>query len=83
MQQVQITRWGNSLGFRLPRGIADSLGVRAGDTLELTPSGEGILLRKAQQKLKRYALAEVIDSFATAAEYPEENFGPPQGEEVW
>lgn len=47
MQQIRITKRSNSLGFRTPRGIAESTGIEAGDTPELTPSENGLLIRKA------------------------------------
>lgn len=83
MQHVQISKWGNSLGFRIPRGIADSLGIRAGDMLELTPAKDGLLLKKARPAGKRYALADILNSFAPSSAYPEEDFGKARGEEVW
>ena len=83
MQHVQITKWGNSLGFRIPRGIADSLDIRAGDTLELAPAEGGLLLKKKPDKEKRYALTDILDSFAPASTHPEVDFGPPHGEEAW
>lgn len=83
MQQVQVTKWGNSLGFRIPRGIADSLDIQAGDTLELTPAENGLLLKKTQPAGKRYALADILDSFAPSSAHPEVDFGKPQGEEIW
>lgn len=83
MQHVQIAKWGNSLGFRIPRGIADSLDIQAGDTLELTPAQCGLLLKKAPHRRKRYVLADILDSFATSAAHPEVDFGKPQGEEIW
>lgn len=83
MQQIQVTKWGNSLGFRIPRGIADSMAIQAGDTLELTPAEGGLLLKKAQPAKKGYALADILGSFARSAQHPEVDFGTPQGEEVW
>ena len=83
MQQVQISKWGNSLGFRIPRGVADSLGVQAGDMLELTPSEGGLLVKKAQPTGKRYALADILDSFPPADAHAAIDFGKPQGEEIW
>ncbi len=83
MQQVQINKWGNSLGFRIPRGIADSLDIKVGDTLELSPTEGGLLLKKAELKGKRYALADILDSFTPSSVHPEVDFGVPQGEEVW
>ena len=83
MQQVHISKWGNSLGFRIPRGIADSMDIQAGDTLELTPAEGGLLLKKAIPTGKRYALADILDSFAPSSTHPEVDFGKPQGEEIW
>ena len=83
MQHVQISKWGNSLGFRIPRGIADSLDIRAGDTLELTPAEDGLLLKKVQPAGKRYILNDILDSFASSSMCSEVDFGKRQGEEIW
>ena len=83
MQQIHVTKWGNSLGFRISRGIAESMNIEAGDTLELTPSEGGLMIRKAAPQGKRYALADVLDSFAPAGTHAEVDFGKPQGEEIW
>jgi len=83
MQNVQVSKWGNSLGFRIPRGIAASLNIQAGDTLVLAPAEGGLLLKKSLHRGKRYALAEILDSFAPSSSHPEVDFGKPQGEEVW
>ncbi|MDR3074213.1 MAG: AbrB/MazE/SpoVT family DNA-binding domain-containing protein [Deltaproteobacteria bacterium] len=83
MHQVQISKWGNSLGFRIPRGIADGMDIQAGDTLELTPSEDGLLLKKAPSRGKRYALESILPSFASVEQRPEVDFGKPQGEEIW
>ena len=83
MQHVQITKWGNSLGFRIPRAVANSLDIQAGDTLELAPAEGGLLLKKTPHKGKRYTLADILDSFAPSTAHPEVDFGKPQGEEAW
>jgi antitoxin MazE len=83
MQHVHIAKWGNSLGFRIPRDIAASLDIRAGDALELAPAEGGLLLKKAPHRGKRYVLADILDSFAPASAHPEVDFGAPQGEEAW
>ena len=83
MQQVQITKWGNSLGFRIPRGIADNLDIKAGDTLELSPAEDGLLVKKAKSAAKRYALEDILDSFAPSSVHEEVDFGEARGEELW
>ena len=38
-----VARWGNSLAVRLPRSVIESMSLREGDEVELTPSGPGRL----------------------------------------
>ena len=33
-----VSRWGNSLGVRLPRALVDNLGLKPGDELEVVAS---------------------------------------------
>ncbi|MDR1165490.1 MAG: AbrB/MazE/SpoVT family DNA-binding domain-containing protein [Deltaproteobacteria bacterium] len=81
MRQIKISAWGNSLGFRIPRGLADSFDIQAGDVLELTPVEEGLLIKKPAGKA--YRLADILDSFASSKAAPELDFGGPKGEEIW
>jgi antitoxin component of MazEF toxin-antitoxin module len=81
MQHIKISAWGNSLGFRIPRGLADSYNLQAGDVLELTPVDEGLLIKKTSGKT--YRLADILDSFASSEVASEVDFGEPRGEEVW
>ncbi|SHN72316.1 AbrB/MazE/SpoVT family DNA-binding domain-containing protein [Desulfovibrio litoralis] len=83
MQQVHISKWGNSLGFRIPRGVADSLNFKVGDILELNPADGGLLIKKAEPAGKHYALADILDSFTPADAHAAIDFGKPQGEEIW
>jgi antitoxin MazE len=83
MQHVHIAKWGNSLGFRIPRDVAAGLEIQAGDTLELAPAEGGLLLKKAPPRGKRYSLADILTSFASSSAHPEMDFGKPQGEEAW
>jgi antitoxin MazE len=81
MQQVKISAWGNSLGLRIPRGLADSYDLKAGDVLELTPVNEGLLIKKTSAKT--YRLADILDSFASSEAVPQVDIGGPRGEEIW
>jgi antitoxin MazE len=44
MTQVQISRWGNSSAIRLPKAVLKELGLKPGQTVELTVrDGKGII----------------------------------------
>jgi len=81
MQQVKLSSWGNSLGIRIPRGLADSYNLQAGDVLELTPVDDGLLIKKTSGKT--YRLADILDSFASSETAPLVDLGEPRGEEIW
>jgi antitoxin MazE len=38
---MQVSKWGNSLGVRLPKAIVEELNIEAGDELELARNAEG------------------------------------------
>lgn len=82
MQNIQVSKWGNSLGVRIPRGIVESLGINEGDKLELMTTTDGITLRKVKAK-REYRLEEILDCFPRTDVYEEVSWGEPRGKEVW
>ncbi|GHS92926.1 hypothetical protein FACS1894139_16570 [Planctomycetales bacterium] len=83
MQQLTVSSRTNGLDLRIPLGIAAGLRLQAGDTLELVPVVDGILLKKASPENRRYHLADILDSFVPASRCAEIDFGKPQGGELW
>ncbi|MGE3246708.1 MAG: AbrB/MazE/SpoVT family DNA-binding domain-containing protein, partial [Beijerinckiaceae bacterium] len=48
---MQIAKWGNSLAIRIPKRLADELGLKEGDAVEIRRSGERSLeLEKADKR---------------------------------
>jgi antitoxin MazE len=43
--QTHIARWGNNLALRIPRPVADRLGLDEGDTVELSVEEGQLLVR--------------------------------------
>ena len=51
-----VSRWGNSLGVRLPRALVDSLGLKPGDELDVvSATPERIKVKKDMRR------AEAVD----------------------
>ena len=57
--KVQVARWGNSNAVRLPKVVADELGLRPGSQLELTVEGGEMRLRRAG-RTSRELLEEMV-----------------------
>jgi antitoxin MazE len=46
--QRKVQKWGNSLGVRIPRGIAEELGLGAGTQVSLTAKDGELVLRPSR-----------------------------------
>jgi antitoxin MazE len=42
--QVQLSKWGNSLGLRLPRALADQIGAREGGRVNIVADGGRLII---------------------------------------
>ena len=43
--RTKVQKWGNSLGVRIPRGLADEVGLAAGSEISLTAKDGELVLR--------------------------------------
>lgn len=46
--QTRVQKWGNSLGVRIPRSLADELGVSPGSEVNLSTRGGELILKPTQ-----------------------------------
>jgi len=78
--ELQIGKWGNSIGIRLPKHISEALQLRPKDRLNCEIEN-GKLILKPVRLVRKYALEELL---ATVEEPSKEiSWGKPEGEEVW
>ncbi len=64
---IQLKKWGNSLGLRIPHQLANSLGVDETSTLELLEVENTLVLRKKQTPI---TLDEILESIPKDFQYP-------------
>jgi antitoxin MazE len=77
--QVQIARWGNSLGLRIPKDLAARAGLSAGSRVEIAAEGDKIVITPARS---RYVLAELLEGVTPEAMREAFDWGPDQGREI-
>ena len=59
--KVKVAKWGNSLAVRLPKPIADDLGLAPGCELELHQDGTRLSLETAsKRKIPSYRLEDLL-----------------------
>lgn len=75
--QTTISKWGNSLGLRLPRHVAEATQLVEGATVRVEVEDGTI---KVTPTRKRFKLADLL-----ADEVPrrEHDWGDPKGDEEW
>jgi antitoxin MazE len=77
--QVQIARWGNSLGLRIPKDLAAQAGLCAGARVEIAAEGNRIVITPAR---RRYALSDLLDGVTPDAMRDAFDWGPDKGREI-
>ncbi len=79
MNAITISRWGNSLGVRLPQFLARSARLKAGDAVTISLRGDEIVLTPAREQLDVNAL---IGEITAKNRHAAVDFGPDRGGEV-
>lgn len=78
--RTRIQRWGNSLGVRIPKVLAEEVGVAAGSEVLLAIIEGGLILRPAHPR--RYALDELLLRVSAENRHGEFAPGGPLGREA-
>ena len=76
---VQVARWGNSLGLRIPKDIANRVGLREGARVDVEAQGDRIIVSPARP---RYVLAELLKGITPEAMREAFDWGPDKGRET-
>ena len=77
--QVQVTRWGNSLGLRIPKDVAQRIGLREGARVDVEAEGNRIIITPAR---RRYVLADLLTGMTPEAMREAFDWGPDRGREI-
>ena len=78
--ELQIGKWGNSLGIRLPKHISEILKLRPKDKVSCAIEN-GKLILNPVRSVKKYALKELLAKVEEPGE--EVSWGKPEGDEIW
>ena len=61
MSTITAQKWGNSIGIRIPKEAADSIGIKPGSELELQVFGnENKITLKAKKPKNNYLLEDLL-----------------------
>ncbi|TDA70364.1 MAG: AbrB/MazE/SpoVT family DNA-binding domain-containing protein [Clostridia bacterium] len=76
--EPRVQKWGNSLGIRIPKPLAQQLGLTEGTPVEVEADNHRIVIRR-----KRYTLEELLSKVTPENLHGEVDMGLPMGREEW
>jgi len=79
---VQVQKWGNSLGLRIPKAFAEEAAVEAGSTVELTLDSTGQLIVRPLRP-RAFDLDELLAGVTQDNLHDEVWTDQPRGREAW
>lgn len=77
--QSRVSKWGNSLGIRIPRSVAVMAGITEGVCIDLRVEKDEIVIRKT----RKYNLNEMLLQMTPENVHAETQTGTPLGSELW
>lgn len=78
---TKVQKWGNSLGLRLPKKLADDLNMATGTEVDIVVH-EGKLVLTPRHP-KRFTLDELLSRVTKRNKHSEVDLGPGRGDEQW
>jgi antitoxin MazE len=78
---TRIQKWGNSLGLRIPKSLAEEAGVEAGSEVDLSLEDGQLVVTPTRQR--KYRLRDLLRKVTSENVHDEIDTGGPVGREGW
>ena len=79
--RVEVRKWGNSLALRIPKPVAEDVGVEEGSVVDMTVSKGRLLATPARPRRRR--LSDLLGKVTRKNRHGEVKSGRPVGREIW
>jgi antitoxin MazE len=79
--ETNIQKWGNSLGVRLPKSIAQKQSLKEGSRVVVTETKTGIAIEGIQKPA--HSLTDLLKGITKENLHAETNWGTAIGNEAW
>ena len=77
---THVSKWGNSLGLRLPKAVAREAQVDEGDPVDVSVKNGTIVIRPTRPT---YSIEQLAAGITPGNRHDESDWGAPFGHEVW
>lgn len=77
-----VQKWGNSLGVRIPRSVAEQVDLRSGSEVEFDTTGGVLTLRPRRRRRRKYKLSDLLARAKGPSPHRRLDRDPPVGREL-
>jgi antitoxin MazE len=77
-----IQKWGNSLGIRIPKALAEQVSLLDGSEVELIAEGGVLTIRPVRGRRRKYTLAALLAKAKGPNPHRKLMAGGPRGREI-
>lgn len=79
--ETRVTKWGNGLALRIPKPLADQLGLEFNSLVKMSLRGDALVI--APVPPPRLKLDDLLDRVSAQNLHGEVDTGPAVGREAW
>lgn len=76
----RISKWGNSLGVRIPKALGAELDFQDGSEVEISVQNGALIITPVSSN---YHLEDLVQGITPENRHSETDWGNPSGSEVW
>ena len=76
-----VQQWGNSLGVRIPKPVAQGQRLRPGSQVDLREEKDRLVIVPVE--VPTFELTDLLRGITKRNIHAEAEFGEPQGKEIW
>ncbi len=80
---INLQKWGNSQGIRIPKAILEILKWDENESLELTTKKDQVIIKRSVKIHKRKNIKELFANYKGDYKPTEFDWGKPVGKEIW
>jgi len=80
---INLQKWGNSQGIRIPKAILEILKWDENESLELTTKNDQVIIKRSVKIHKRKNIKELFANYKGDYKPTEFDWGKPVGKEIW
>lgn len=80
---TKVSKWGNSLGIRIPKKIVEQLKIEEGSRIKINQKENKIELERQIPEDQPLTMDWVIDNLSDDYDHNDYSLGKPMGREIW